>query len=67
LYETLMVEGHVRLARKFSCGHRLRHAAMLALRALTLPSRALLRSIRARSVVPFRGVWLGTRRAFARP
>ena len=63
-YETLLVEAHIRLASTISRDQPARRFILLALRAIVLPSRAILRCLRVRSLAPLQGLCGGINRAF---
>lgn len=55
-YEYHINRSHWLLARKLSRNH-LEYFAAITLRCLTLPLRALVRSVRTRSFLPWQGLW----------
>jgi len=58
-YEYHMVRGHWLLARKLA-RNRLEHVLFLLARSCSLPARALVRSVRSRSLRPWAGFWMAT-------
>lgn len=55
-YESMLVAAHIRLATIFADGRHGRLTALLLLRMLVLPLRALVRCMRFRSLVPLRAL-----------
>ena len=61
-YETRLVESHLRLTSRLA-GSWFGRLPLLLGRLITLPARALVRSIRYRSLVPLKALWEGWRLA----
>lgn len=62
-YETRIVVGHLLMARKLA-SHTADCLLLMMGRCMSLPARALLRSLRYRSAVPWRALWRGWRLAW---
>lgn len=65
-YESRMVAAHLLLARKLATSP-LEAKMFLAVRAVLLPVRALIRAVRYRSLQPVKALWVGLQLARSLP
>lgn len=63
-YEERLIACHLILAKKLAEHSIPRYTALLAFRLIILPTRAILRSYRFRSIIPLKALWNGFKIAF---